>query len=295
MNIAITGATGLVGSALTPFLVSKGHEVVRLSRSGGPGFSRWDPTRGENDIAVFSNCDAIVHLAGANLAGGRWTAERKREIIESRVQSTRGVVDALTRMSIRPRVLACASGIGFYGDTGDRIADETSPKGAGFLAEVCERWEAEAERASQLGVRIVSLRFGPLLTPKGGALGKMLPIFRLGLGGGIASGEQWMSWIAIDDAMSAIEHVIANERISGPVNVIAPGAVRSGEFSATLARVLRRPALLPVPAFALKMALGQMANETLLASARATPRRLVETGFRFRYPTLEEALRQLLG
>jgi len=225
MKIAITGATGLVGSALAPFLIENGHDLIRLSRSGGAGFSRWEPSSGQSDPGVFANCEAIVHLAGANLAAGRWTPERKREIVDSRVQSTRAVVDAMSRMPEHPRVLVCASGVGFYGDTGDMIADETFPKGLGFLADVCERWETEASRASDLGVRVVILRLGPVLSPKGGALGKMLPFFRLGLGGRIASGEQWMSWIAIDDAISAIAHVLANEMLSGPVNAISPEAM----------------------------------------------------------------------
>jgi len=294
MKIAITGATGLVGSLLAPFLVGQGHEVVRVSRAGGPGFVRWNPD-GENDPAVFARCDAIVHLAGANLAAGRWTSKRRRELMDSRIRSTREIVAAITRMPKRPRVLVCASGAGFYGNTGDAIADESSPKGAGFLAELCDQWEIEAARAGSLDVRVMRLRFGPILAPHGGALGKMLPIFRLGLGGRIGSGEQWMSWISADDAMNAIRHVLTNEMSSGPVNVVSPGAVRSREFSMTLARVLRRPAVLPVPAFALRLMFGRMAVETLLASSRTTPRRLLESGFRFRHPELEGALRHVLG
>lgn len=296
MKIVITGATGLVGSTLAPFLVANGHEVARLSRTSEAGFTRWDPARGENDPAVFANCDAVVHLAGANLAAGRWTAERQRELLDSRVRTTRDIVDSLARISRRPSSLLCASGVGFYGDTGETIADETTPKGAGFLADLCDRWEAEAARAREFGVRVVSLRFGPMLTPKGGALAKMLPIFRFGLGGPIGSGKQWMSWIALDDAMHAIAHVMANETLFGPINVVAPGTVRSREFSARLARELRRPALVPVPAFALRIAFGRkLADEALLASSRAAPRRLLETGFRFRHPELAGALHHVLG
>jgi hypothetical protein len=296
MKIAITGATGLVGSALAPFLTTQGHEVVGFSRGGGgSGTARWDPAHHQIDLPALHGVDAVIHLAGENLADGRWTAARKRELTASRVATTRWLVDELGKLALRPRIFVCASAVGFYGDTGDTPVDEGAPAGSGFLADLCRGWEAEAVRAEEWGARVVTLRTGVVLTPAGGALAKFLPVFRAGLGGRIGSGRQWMSWIALDDVLGSIAHVLGSEVMRGPVNLVAPEPVTNASLTRTLARVLRRPAMLPVPAVALRVLLGEMADETLLGSSRVRPSRLLETGYAFRWPDLEPALRHVLG
>lgn len=298
MNVAVTGSTGLLGSALVPRLTSGSHGVVRLVRgtpatASGERVARWDPDTGAVEPGL-DGVDAVVHLAGESVAGGRWTEARKRRIRESRVHATRRLCETLARLSRPPRVLVAASAIGYYGDRGDQVLREESAPGAGFLPEVCREWEAAAEPAAQRGVRVVHLRIGLVLSPKGGALAAMLPVFRLGLGGPVGAGAQWMSWIGIDDTLGAILHALMNEPLAGPVNAVAPAPVTNREFAKTLARVLRRPAVLPFPAFAARLLLGQMADELLLASARVEPARLRATGFAFRDATLEGALRRLL-
>jgi uncharacterized protein len=295
LRVLVTGARGLIGSALVPFLTTQGHEVVSLSRTAGRGVARWDPATGTIDAAALEGVDAVVHLAGASVAGGRWTDARRREIVGSRVQSTRLLIDALARIGARPRVFASASAIGFHGDTGDSAVDETAAPGAGFLAEVCREWEAEAGRAETLGARTVLLRFGVVLTPAGGALRKMLPAFRAGVGGPVGSGRQWMSWVSIDDALETILRALCEARMSGPVNVVAPVPVRNREFAQTLGAVLGRGAHFRVPAAVLRLAFGRMADETILASGRVEPRKLIDSGHRFRHATLEAALRHVLG
>jgi uncharacterized protein (TIGR01777 family) len=294
-KIAITGASGLLGSALASFLSSQGHEVVRLSRSGGPGFARWNPARQEIDLAALRGIDAVVHLAGANLAAGRWHAKRKREIVASRIDVTRWLVEVLGRRDDRPRIFMGASAAGFYGDTGDRLVDESAPAGTGFLADLCAGWEAEAARAAGWGARTVMLRTGVVLSAAGGALAKLVPVFRAGLGGPIAGGKAWMSWIALDDVLGAVAHLLESDESRGPVNLVAPEPVTNGEFTRTLARVLRRPAVVPVPAVALRLAVGELADEGILASSRVRPARLLESGYRYRWPELEAALRHELG
>ena len=295
MKILISGRSGLVGSALASFLTSGGHEVVALSRSPSkPGQIHWDPEHGVLDAAELEGFDAVVHLAGESVAR-RWTAAQKRCIRDSRVKGTRLLSETLARLDRPPRTLVCASAIGYYGDRGSEILTEESPPGTGFLPDVCREWEAAADAARQKGVRVVHVRIGVVLTPKGGALAQMLTPFKLGAGGVIGSGEQFWSWIVLDDLVGAIHHALATESLTGPVNATSPNPVTNREFTKTLGRVIRRPTILPMPAFAARLALGQMADELLLASARVLPQRLLATNYAFRDPELEGALRRMLG
>ena len=296
MHIAITGSGGLVGSALVSFLTTDGHRVTRLVRHApSAGDSRWDPAAGVRDVARLHGTDAIVHLAGANIAAGRWTPRRKAEIRQSRVDGTRHLCESLANLSPPPKVLVSASAVGFYGNRGDALVTEDSPAGTGFLAEVCQAWEAATEPASRAGIRVVNLRFGMILSPAGGALQKMLLPFRLGLGGRVGSGAQYVSWISLRDVPGVIRHAVCLESLCGPINVVSPAPVTNAEFTRVLARVLSRPAGLAVPAFAARLAFGEMADALLLAGARAVPSRLQATGYRFQHPELEGALRDLLG
>ncbi len=298
MKVAVTGATGLIGSALVPFLRSGGHEAVALRRaSGGPGGgeAEWDPRTGALSAGVVDGLDAVVHLAGENVAGGRWTAARKARIRGSRVDGTRRLAAALAALPRPPRTLVAASAIGFYGDRGDETLDESSAPGEGFLPEVCQAWEAAADAAREAGLRVVHLRIGIVLTPAGGALGQMLLPFRMGVGGVIGSGRQYMSWVALDDVLGGVLHALRTEDLAGPVNAAAPNPVTNAAFTKTLGRVLRRPTLLPLPAFGARLAFGEMADALLLASARVDPARLRDGGFRFGHPGLEDALRHVLG
>jgi uncharacterized protein (TIGR01777 family) len=295
MKIAITGATGLVGSALAPLLTTQGHEVVRFSRGHGAGLARWNPARHEIDLAALHEVDAVIHLAGANVADGRWTAARRRELVTSRVDTTRWLVEVLGKLERRPAVFVSASATGYYGDTGDATVDEHAPAGSGFLAGLCRDWEAAALGAEAWGARVVLARIGVVLTPMGGALAKLLPVFRAGLGGRIGHGQQGMSWIALDDVLGALAHLVATNLARGPFNLVAPVPVTNAEFTRTLARVLGRPAVLPVPAALLRLAVGAMADEALLASSRVRPARLAESGYSFRAPDLAVALRHVLG
>lgn len=297
MRILVSGSTGLIGSGLVSELSAAGHEVVRLVR-GDPAERereiRWDPAAGQIDRESLNGLDAAVHLAGENIAAGRWTAAQKARIRDSRVNGTRLLCEALAECEDRPRVLVCASAIGYYGDRGDEVLDETSPSGEGFLAEVCRQWEAAADPAREKGIRVVHLRTGVVLSGEGGALQKMLTPFKLGVGGVVGSGTQYWSWVARDDVAGAIHHAITHEELSGPVNATAPHPVTNREFTKTLGRVLHRPTIFPMPAFAAKLMLGEMADELLLASTRVLPRRLQDSGFEFRHPELEEALRHAL-
>lgn len=296
LSVAVSGASGLLGSALQPFLTTGGHAVRRLVRgaSDAPDAIRWRPDEGVIDAAALEGVDAVVHLAGESIAQ-RWTEARKRRILDSRVRGTATVARALAAMQRPPRVLVCASAVGFYGDTGDREVDETAERGRGFLADVCEAWEAAADPARDAGVRVVHLRFGVVLSPKGGALAKLLPIFKMGLGGPVGGGEQFFPWVALDDAVGAVHHALATPDLEGPVNVVGPEQVTSRDFAKTLGAVLHRPAVLPAPAFALKLAMGQMAEEALLGGQRVRPARLQATDYAFRHATLEDALRHTLG
>ena len=297
MSVAVTGSRGLVGSALVPFLTTEGHRVLRLVReaAGGPDAVRWDPASGIQDPARLARVDAVVHLAGENIAARRWTEAQKDAIRRSRVEGTRRFCEALAELPQPPRVLVAASAIGVYGDRGEEMLTEESAPGAGFLAEVCREWEAATEPAQRAGIRAVHLRFGMILSPRGGALGKMLTPFLLGAGGRMGSGRQYVSWVAIDDAIGAVLHALATGDLRGPVNVVAPTPVTNAEFARTLGRVIRRPALMPLPAFAARLAFGEMADALLLASARVVPAKLQASGYAFRFPDLEAALRHLLG
>ena len=297
MKIAVTGSHGLVARHLLVELELGGHEVVRLVRTpAGRGELRWDPPAGVLDAAALGGVDAVVHLAGAGLASRRWNDTIRRAILDSRVQGTRLLAERLAAMAKPPEVLVSASAIGIYGDRGDEVLTETSSSGAGFLAEVCQRWEDAAAPAQSAGVRTVFLRTGIVQAGDGGALKAMLPLFRLGLGARLGSGAQWNSWVSMNDEVGAVVHALSAVDLSGPVNVVAPGPVTNSEYTATLARVLGRPAVLSVPAAVLEAMLGrQMAREVLLASQRVRPAALEASGYRFRHPGLEGALRAALG
>jgi uncharacterized protein (TIGR01777 family) len=294
-RVLITGASGLLGSAMALSLGSSGHEIVRAVRKAtpGPGEVPWEPDKAL-DPALVSGLDAVLHFAGENIVG-RWTKTKKDRIRNSRVLGTRVLADALARTSAQPRVFVAASAIGYYGNRGDEMLTEESAPGSGFLAETCHQWEAATEAASRAGIRVVSIRMGVVLSRTGGALDKMLLPFKLGLGGRVGSGRQWWSWIHIADIVGAVEHVLRNESLRGPVNLVAPHPVTNAEFTSTLGRMLHRPTIFPVPAFALRLALGEMADQALLASQRVGPTRLAATGYAFRFPRLDGALRDLLG
>jgi uncharacterized protein (TIGR01777 family) len=296
MSVAVTGASGLVGRSVVPFLETGGHRVVRLVRDEehGPDVVRWDPER-PTDLSALDGIDAVVHLAGESIASGRWTDERKRRILESRARGTRVLCESLAALPHPPGVIVAASAIGIYGDRGDEQLDEDSAPGTAFLADVCRAWEAATEPLARSGTRIVTMRFGVVLTPAGGALAQMLPPFRVGLGGPIGSGNQYLSWIAIDDLIGAIHHALVTDALEGPVNAVAPSPVRNKELAAALGRALHRPAIVPIPAAALRLALGEVADALLLASARVLPRRLETTNFHFRTPTIDPALAHVLG
>jgi uncharacterized protein (TIGR01777 family) len=297
MRIAVTGSTGLVGSALVPALRAAGHEVVRLVRAdpgGARDAVRWSPDAGVVPAEALEGAGAVVHLAGESIAGGRWTAARKAAIRDSRVVGTGLLAGALARLPQPPEVLVSASAVGYYGDRGDETLAEESPGGSGFLAGVAREWEAATAPAAGRGIRVVTLRLGMVLSAGGGALRAMLPPFRLGLGGVIGSGRQYVSWISLEDVPPVVLHVLATGSLQGPVNAVAPSPVTSRELTATLGRVLGRPAILPLPAAAARLLLGEMADELLLASTRVLPGRLLATGFRFLHPALEGALRAAL-
>lgn len=296
MKVVVTGSRGLVGSAFLSSLAAGGHQAVRLVRGrSAPGEFLWDPEKGSVDAQAFAGADSVVHLAGENIAAGRWTESRKRRIRDSRVGGTRALAEALARLERKPRALVCASAIGFYGDRGDETLTEASSAGSGFLPEVCKEWEAASRPAAQAGIRVAQLRFGIVMTPKGGALRKMLLPFQMGAGGRLGSGQQWFSWVALDDVVGALHHAMLTEGLAGPVNVVAPNPVTNAEFTKTLGRVLRRPTVAAVPAFAARALFGEMADALLLSGARVSPRRLLDTGYRFLYPDLEGALRHVLG
>lgn len=283
----------MLGSALRESLRGSGAEVIQLVRRepAHSGEMRWDAEKGTVHDEKFSQgLTVAIHLSGANLSAHRWTESYRREIRESRVGSTGALASGLARMRRPPAVLLAASAVGIYGDRGDEVLTEASEPGDGFLAEVCREWEAATLPAIEAGIRVVHLRFGVVLGAGAGALGKMLPVFRLGLGGRLGSGRQWMSWIGIQDAVSAVRFLMSADGVAGAVNVTASNPVTNAEFTHGLGNALRRPAVLPAPAFALRLAIGPMADEALLASTRAVPQRLMEAGFRFAQPTVEEAL-----
>lgn len=294
----MSGSSGFIGSALVRELAAEGYEVIRLVRtssSSGAQGVRWDPEAGTVDRRDLEGMAAVVHLAGENIAGGRWTARRKARIRDSRVRGTRLLCDSLLRADRRPETLICASGIDYYGDRGAVLLREDSPPGDGFLAEVCREWEAAACSAARGGIRVVALRFGMVLDAGGGALSRLIPAFRAGVGGRIGDGKQYMSWIALPDVVAVIRHVLATDSLEGPVNAVAPHPVTNREFARALGRALGRPAVVPLPAVAARLLFGEMADALLLASHRAEPAALLRSGYRFLHPELEEALRALVG
>lgn len=296
MRILVTGSTGLIGSALVPFLIENGHRVIRLTRSRsvlGEGLVRWDPARGEVDEVGLENFDAVVHLAGENISGC-WTKAKKASIRDSRVRGTKLLCGALAKLHHPPAVLISASATNYYGDRGGDIVREDSRPGSGFLAGVCREWEAAAEAAVGRGIRVVHLRIGAVLSPRGGALARYVTLFRAGIAGKLGTGEQFISWISMEDLLGIVLHVMRTEALSGPVNAVAPNPVTNLEFVRCLGGLLSRPMIVHVPAFAVRILFGEMADEVLLASTRAEPTRLLSSGYVFRYPDLEGALRHML-
>jgi len=297
-TVLITGASGLIGSALTHSLESQGHKVLRAVRRDVQDAEKeihWVPAAGTLDHDRLEGVDAVVHLAGANIAGKRWTPAYKKLLLESRIQGTALLSKAVAQLDRKPKVFACASAIGLYGDRRDEQLTESSPIGAGFLPEVCNQWEQACQPAHDAGIRVVNMRFGVVLSPAGGALATMLTPFKMGVGGILGSGQQYFSWLALDDAVRAVEFVLATDSLTGPVNLVTPNPVTNHKFTKTLGQALSRPTILPMPAFAARLAFGEMADALLLASARVVPEQLTKAGFVYRYPQLLPALEYLLG
>jgi uncharacterized protein (TIGR01777 family) len=296
MTLLITGSRGLIGSALVPALTVAGHTVRRLVRGAARSDDEasWDPERGELDAATFAGVDAVIHLAGESLAA-RWTPELKRRILDSRVLGTSLLARTLAGLDTPPKVLVSASAVGWYGERGAEECDETSARGNGFLSDVCAAWEDAAEPAREAGIRVVHPRLGVVLSPRGGALAKMLPAFRCGVGGRLGTGRQWWSWISLDDVLGGLGRAAADEGLSGAVNLTAPAPATNEAFTIALARALRRPAVLPMPAFAARLAFGEMGEALLLGGQRVLPRKLLDAGYAFRDADLKSALTRLLG
>jgi len=292
MKVLITGASGLIGTALQRSFKAKGWEVLRASRHEPKSADevQWSIEEGFADLGKIDGVDAVIHLAGESVNGLRWTDEKKKAIRDSRVKGTHNLVKDLSKLKDRPKVLVAASAIGFYGERGDEEITESSASGVGFLADVSKEWESEARRAEDAGIRTVLLRTGIVLSKDGGALGTMLTPFKLGVGGVVGSGKQWMSWISLDDHVRAIEFVIEHENIRGAVNAVSPHPVTNEEFTKTMGDVLYRPTFLPLPEFVVSMALGEMGDELLLTSTKVIPKRLEDAGFEFEYPELKPAL-----
>lgn len=292
-EVCVMGATGVLGRTLCAALERAGIRVTRYSRSARPGFAHWDPARGEIDTEPLLRADAVVNLAGEDIADKRWTEARKQLLRDSRIQSTFLLARTLANLETPPRVLVNASAVGYYGDRGPDAVFEDSPPGTGFLAELCQAWEAATAPAADRGIRVAIARLGVVLTPHGGILARLAPLFRLGVGGRLSTGQQFMPWIAMQDAVSVIRFLISAQTVSGPVNTVAPEATTNQMFTEALANVLHRPAFLPVPRFALKSVFGEL-SQALLEGANVRPRVLELSGFRFDYPRLEDALEALL-
>jgi uncharacterized protein len=296
MKILIAGASGLVGSALIPKLEAEGDAVTRLVRtSPKPGEIEWHPNHDEMNTSSLEGFDAVINLAGENVAGSRWTEDQKRKIHDSRVNGTHLLSETIAKLTQRPRAFLCASATGFYGDRDDEVLDEQSDSGGGFLAGVCREWEQATEPAAGAGVRVVNLRFGVILAREGGMLAKLLTPFKMGMGGKVGSGKQFISWVAIDDVLGAIKLALTDDTIRGPLNVVAPNPATNEVLTKTLGHVLSRPTALAMPAFAARLAFGEMADEMLLSSQYVVPKRLTDAGYEFKYPELEPALRKYVG
>ena len=295
MRIAVTGSSGLIGSALVPHLRAAGHEVQRVVRraAAAPDEITWDPERGTVDLVALNGVDAVVHLAGAGVGDHRWTDAYKREILDSRVNGTTTIVRAMQQVEQRPRVLVSASAIGWYGDTGDRIVDETAPAGTGFLADVVRAWEGASQVAVESGIRVVNPRTGLVVAKSGGAWARMFPLFKLGLGGKLGNGKQYWSWISLRDEVCALQFLLEQDHLHGAVNLTGPVPVTNAEVTSAMGRVLGRPTLLPAPAFALKAALGEFSTE-VLSSSRVVPSVLEQAQFRFQDTTIDSAIRTAL-
>jgi hypothetical protein len=296
MKVAVTGSSGLVGSALCESLKRDGCQIVRLSRAAKLGREeiRWDPVSGEVDLAGLEGCDSIVHLAGENIAKGRWTAEKKKRLTTSRVDATRSLVRAIGKLSSKPKSFIAASAIGYYGNRGDEVMTEDSKPGSSFLADLCKNWESESLKAADLGVRVACIRIGVVLSKKGGALAAMLTPFKMGGGGVLGPGTQYFSTISLPDLVGVIRLAIEDERLKGAVNAVQPESVTNRSFTKTLGKVISRPTIFPMPQFAARLVFGEMADELLLASTRVEPKRLKEIGFQFQHPSVESALRAAL-
>ena len=298
MTVIITGASGVIGSTLVPFLTTGGHRVIRLVRNlSEPSQDElfWDPLSGILNTDNIKNIDAVIHLAGENIGSGRWTPEKKKKIIESRVKGTELLTKKLSSLEKPPKVIISASAIGFYGDRGDQILNENDESGSDFISSVCSMWEKAAHPALERNIRTVFLRIGIVLTPLGGALRRLLLPFKLCAGGKIGNGTQYMSWIDMEDVLGSIYHILTNESIDGPVNIVAPNPVTNTEFTKTLGKVMARPTPLTIPSTAVKLAFGEMGKEILLSSTRVMPEKLLKTGYRFNTPHLDTAIRQMLG
>ncbi|MBN71953.1 MAG: TIGR01777 family protein [Gimesia sp.] len=299
MKVLISGSSGLVGSALCQRLEAEPDcEIVRLVRKQSPDTQQtsvvWNPAEGQLEPQAFDGVDVVVHLGGVNIAGKRWSPEVKQKIFNSRFQSTSLLASQLATLEQKPTVFLCASAVGFYGDRGEERLDESSPRGEGFLADVCQAWEQATLPAQDAGIRVVNMRFGMILDRKGGALGQMLTPFKMGVGGRLGSGKQYWSWIALPDVINALQFCLNLSELAGPVNFVAPDEVTNLEFTKTLGKVLSRPTCLPVPAWGVKTAFGEMGQELMLTSARVIPKKLNEAGFQFQYPQLEDAFRSVL-
>jgi uncharacterized protein (TIGR01777 family) len=296
MKVLVTGSSGLIGSALIESLTANGHEAIRLLRTAfAEGLPFWDPENGVIDLGDVTGVDAVVHLAGYSIANGRWNERTKARILDSRVRGTKLLAEFFAESAHKPHVIVSASGVGAYGECGEDVVDERSEFGKGFLADVARQWEESTAPAVKAGIRVVNIRLGIVLSASGGALKKMLLPFKMGLGGVIGSGKQYMSWVSIDDVAKMIQYVMANDSMRGPVNLVSPTPVSNYEFTKTLGRALHRPTVFRMPAFVACLAFGEMAKELLLSSTRAMPKKLMDTGYQFRHSELEEAFKYLLG